>query len=263
MSDNNNQLKILILMAYYNRPLLVRNALNSIVKADQHHQNWVLLFGDDGSPIPGKPIAEEILCDHKDKLIFAQSNMTLQEKLEKGLAIGHYANQAIKDSDADLAIILCDDDELFPTYLADLNRFFTNNSNTLYCYSRIVIFNPLIKKSSDVDFTYNKYNQWTTPINPVGKVDASQVAWRLDCCKKYGAWFAESTKFVEGKPWTKDTDRSFFENLYQKCGECHPTDFMAQYKGIHDYQLLWHKNVTKESLIAYDQKCRKIAGEKI
>ncbi len=263
MIDHQNQLKILILMAYYNRPLLVRNALNSIVKANKHHQNWILLFGDDGSPIPGKPIAEEVLHEHKNKLVFAQSNMTLQDKLDKGLTIGHYANEAIKNSDADIAIILCDDDELFPTYLADLNIFFQCNKDILYCYSKIHIFNPLINKSSESNSLTNKYNQWATSINPVGKLDASQVAWRLECCKKYEAWFEESTKFVEDKPWIKDTDKSFFENLYEKCGLCHPTNFVAQYKGIHDYQLLWHKNVTKESLIAYDQMCRKIAGEKI
>ena len=232
--DNYNdkgQLKILILMAYYNRPLLVRNSLLSIVKANEYHNNWTLLFGDDGSYIKGRPIVEEILKDHIHKVEFLESNFNLEQKLKNGLVLGKFANETIKKSDADIAFILCD---------------------------------PIIQKSSEIDKTIskNRYNQWSGPINPVGKVDASQVAWRLDCCNKYGAWFADSTKFIAGKPWTKDTDSSFFQNLYEFCGPCHPTEFFSQFKGIHDYQLLWHKNSTIESLKVYDEMCRKLAGEK-
>lgn len=258
------QLKILILMVYYNRPLLVKNALNSILRSNELHQNWELLFGDDNSIIPGKPIAEDILKDHLSKITFVNSNLSIEEKLQKGLVLGKFANEAIKRSDADIAITLCDDDELHPKYLFNLNNYFLNNQNILYCYSNVLVFNPIIQKTSDIDenIIFQRYNKFNEPINPVGKVDSSQVAWRLDCCKKYDAWFADSTKFVNEKPWTRDTDRSLFENLYEKCGLCHPTGFVSQYKGIHDYQLLWHKNVTIESLKIYDKMCRDLAGEK-
>lgn len=257
-----SQLKILILMAYYNRPLLVKNALKSIAKANEQHQNWELLFGDDGSVIPGKPIAEQELGNLIDKVIFVESNLSLQEKLKNGITIGKYANQAIRESNADVAIMLCDDDELVPNYLCNLNKYYLNNPEILYCYSKIHLYNPLIQSSFNVDNVSGKYNQHKEPINPVGNLDASQVSWRLDCCKKNGAWFAESTKHVEGKPWTRDTDRSFFENLYEKCGLCHPTGFVGQYKGVHDYQLLWHKNVPAQSLESYDRMCRELAGVK-
>ena len=46
------------------------------------------------------------------------------------------------------------------------------------------------------------------------------------------------TKNIKDKPWTSDTDRAFFESLFQNCGPCHPTNFFSQFKGIHDYQLL-------------------------
>lgn len=249
-------------MSYYNRPLLVKNSLNSILRCSNYHQNWNLFFGDDGSTVSGKPIVEEILKNHLDKVTFANSHFTLKDKLKEGLVLGKYANQAIRESDADVAIILCDDDELYPSYLADLNIFFTNNPEILYCYSKVCVFNPLIQKSQEAVGTNNKYNQWSGLINPVGKVDASQVAWRTKCCKEYGAWFADSTKLIKNKPWIKDTDRSFFENLFEKCGPCHPTNFFSQFKGIHDYQLLWHKNATEESLISYNETCCKLAGEK-
>ena len=255
-------LKILILMSYYNRPLLVRNALNSIVKANEHYTHWELAFGDDGSKIPGAPIVEEVLADHMHKVKLVQSNMTFEEKIDQGLILGRLANEVIAESNADVAFILCDDDELVPTYLKGLADYFTKNPNVLYCYSHIHLYNPFFNKSEDVDNVVGRYNKHTTAINPVNNVDASQVAWRLSCCKERGAWFRDNTKEVQGKPWTKDTDKSFFENLYEKCGEAHFSGLVGQYKGVHDYQLLWHKNVPAAGLWAYDQMCRELGGEK-
>lgn len=254
-------LKILILCPYFNRPKLVRKTLASVLMANEHHKNWVLAFGDDGSAVPGKPIVEEILKDHLHKVIFVPSNMSLEDKLSQGIIIGRLANGVMRETDAEAAIILCDDDELYPTYLRELSQLFTIRSEMLYCYSKIHLFNPLFQKTDKVDNITGRYNSWIGPIDPVGKVDASQVAWRIKCCTEYGAWFADSTMAVDGRPWTKDTDRSFFENLYQKCGPCQPSGLIAQYKGIHDYQLLWHKNVGIEKLKEYESMCRQKAGE--
>ena len=255
-------MKILILMSYYNRPILVRNALNSILASHEYHQDWELAFGDDGSEVPGVPIAKEILSDHLDKVTFVETKMSFEDKIEKGLILGKLANQQIRRSDADAAIMLCDDDELVPTYLKELSGFFESRPNVLYCYSKIHLYNPFFKKSSDVHNLKHRYNRHKGPINPVNNVDATQVAWRLDCCKKHKAWFKASTRQVPGKPWTKDTDKSFFENLHEKCGLCHESGIVGQYKGVHDYQLIWHKNVPAASLWAYDKMCRELGGKK-
>ncbi len=250
----------MILMSYFNRPILVKNALNSILLANEHHQNWELLFGDDGSKIAGKPIVEEILKDHLQKITFAQSGMTFDQKIANGLVLGKYCNEAIKKSNADIAIMLCDDDQIHPNYLKNLDEFFDNNPQIMYCYSKIHIYNPLLQDMKQISNLAERYNKWNAPINPANKVDASQVAWRLDCCKKNNAWFVESTKLTSDKPWIKDTDKSFFENLYEKCGDCFPTSFVSQYKAIHDYQLLWHKSGTESDLRIYNQKIEELAG---
>lgn len=260
MLKDRTNLKIFILCAYYNRPLLVRNTLNSVLKANEYHKNWHFGFLDDGSKVPGRPIVEEILKDHMDQVTIVETNAKFEDKVMRGLTMGALANKAISESDADIGIMLCDDDELVPDYLKNLSDFFLLNDKVLYCYSKIYIFNPLLQKSDGVVNLADKYNQHTTPINPVGKVDASQVAWRIDCCKKYGAWFGESTKCVDGKPWAKDTDRCLFENLFNKCGMCYPTGFVGQYKGVHDYQLLWHKNVSAASLKVYDDMYKELGG---
>ncbi len=241
---------------------MVRNMLHSILGANEHHEHWELVFGDDGSKTPGRPIVEDILEDHLGKVTFVHSGMNFEDKIEQGLILGRLANEAIAKSDADVALILCDDDELVPTYLKELSEFFTRHQNILYCYSKIHLYNPLFQKSENVNNVdrSNRWNKWDTKIEPSGKVDATQVAWRLDCCKKYGAWFDDSTKSVQGKPWTKNTDKSFFENLYDKCGECHPSGLVAQFKGVHDYQLLWHKNVPPAQLETYDNMCKELEG---
>lgn len=218
-----------------------------------------MAFGDDGSKIPGRPIVEEVLKDHVDQITFYETGMDFNAKLREGLVLGKMANEVIRSSKADIAIILCDDDLLHPSYLQNLSGFFTQSS-ALYCYSWIYLFNPIIQTSPDAVSLTNKYNQWEGPINPVNKVDASQVAWRLSCCKENGAWFADSTKCVPGQPWAKDTDKAFFENLYEKCGTCYPTNFVAQYKGIHDYQLLWHKSLGVDLLEKYHETCQDLGG---
>jgi len=232
----------------------------SILKANEYHSDWELCFGDDGSYVPGRPIVEEILKDHLHKIKFVESGMNLEDKLSQGLILGRMANNAIKESNADIGIILCDDDELCPEYLNNISEYFELNTNVLYAYSKINIYNPLFQSSGEANNLNHKYNQWTDPIDPVGKVDASQVSWRLDCCKSMGAWFEDSTKFVKDKPWTKDTDKGFFENLFDKCGNCHPTGLIGQYKGIHNYQLLWHKNAGIDRLRFYEKMCHDLGG---
>lgn len=257
---HNNEMKILILCSYFQRPKLVRNALSSILAANEHHQDWEMAFGDDGSDIPGKPIVEEMLKDHLEKVTFVHSGMTLEDKLKKGLMLGKMANEAIAASSADVAFVLCDDDEIHPEYMKNLSLFYEKNPSILYAYSKIHLYNPLFQKSAEVNNLNHKYNQWTVPINPCCKVDASQVSWRLSCCKDLDAWFVDSTKFVSHRPWSKDTDRSFFENLYNKCGDCHPTNIIGQYKGVHEHQLLWHKDVGVDQLKEYTEMCKELGG---
>lgn len=254
-------MKVLILMSYYQRPRLVRNALRSILKANEYHTDWELAFGDDGSEIPGQPIVEEMLKDHLDKVKFYQSGMKFEDKIEYGLILGRMANRAIRESNADIGIMLCDDDELVPTYLKGLSDYFTANHKVMYCYSKIHLYNPLFNNSDEVDNTTGRYNKHTGPINPVGKVDATQVAWRLACCKDHDVWFKETTKFVQGMPWAKDTDKGFFENLYSKFGDAYFSGLIGQYKGVHDYQLLWHKSVPAAQLWAYNKMVIELGGK--
>src|SRR4051812_45395254 len=113
----------LILLVYYNRPLLVRNALASVISSHAHYPHWRLAVLDDGSDSPAEPVVREVLTGHLDKVKFYNSNTTFEEKLRVGMTVGRIANLAIAESDMRVGVTLCDDDELHPLYLARLDRF--------------------------------------------------------------------------------------------------------------------------------------------
>lgn len=225
-------IKILILLTYYERPNLVKNALRSI--ANSSYDNWEVAFIDDGVIHPGKPIVEKILPSSKVK--FFASEMDSNAKITSGgCFIGKYMNDAIKDSDADVAIMLSDDDELVPNYLENLNIFFSEN-NVLSCYSNVYIYNPLKEKSVDVKTLSNSDPNWKGHVwfgqttNCAYKVDGSQVAWKLACNKVHGAWF--------DYPITMNHDALFFTSLYERCGPSVYTGFISQYKAVFEDQLI-------------------------
>ena len=116
-------MKILILLAYFNRPKMVRFALESIKM--QSYKNWELVFVDDGSDIPGRPIVEEILRDDLDKIKFYNTNHSVKDKINQGGSIfGYYWTQAMYESNADISIMLCDDDGIFPDALENLSNYY-------------------------------------------------------------------------------------------------------------------------------------------
>lgn len=210
--------KILVLLLYYDRPIMVKNALESILRSN--YQNWQLAFIDDFSPNLGRPIVEEIMGQHLDQVRFYRSS-------ERG-NVGKLMNDAIDDSDADIAIILCDDDELCPKYLTELNDFFVQHPEANCCYSHVYEYNPAFELSEFVINTNSCYNAHSTPCRLERNMDASQVAWRTLLNKEIKfSW-----------PQIAFLDASFFHKLDERNPEGVPfSGLISQYKGIHAGQL--------------------------
>jgi hypothetical protein len=223
---------IIILLLYYNRPKIVRNALRSVKLANEHYKNWILAIHDDASDIPIEPIAKEILSEEWDKVKIHRSEITKKDKIKLGSPLGKGVNHLISTTPADIGIMLCDDDALHPLYLVNLNEYFSNN-DVKSCHSNIVFYNPLVENFEDAfgRQVTNEYgaNTHKGDIYTSCIVDASQVAWRISCNTEYGAWFPE---FHE-----KNHDAAFFSQLDHKCGRTSYTGFISQYKGWHDHQL--------------------------
>ncbi len=222
--------KILIMMLYYERPTLVVEALKSIVRANDNYKNWHLAFHDDSSPTPGEAIVRTVLPeDMLNKVTFYRTIATKEQKLASGGMLGHVMNQMISDSDADIAIILCDDDILHEQYLFNLNRYFANKPYEEACYSHVIIFDPNEESWESATNTNNPLNYYTTSINPENKLDACQVAWRTSLNKKRGVWFPY--------PCHKNQDAGFYKRMYEYISTIPFSGFISQYKAIHKDQL--------------------------
>lgn len=232
--------KIAILLLYFERPNMVRNALRSIVKTNEHYKNWYLLAFDDGSETPLGPIVdEELACidDFREHTCVIRNAVTTEEKINTGGMLGFRLNQimevATNQLGVDAFVILCDDDELHPEYLKKLNEYFVARPDVLSCYSNVIFYDPLNETSDNIKTNQEscrlaKLNSYTGSINGCGKVDASQVAWR-SCCYSMGSRFPF--------PTPKDHDAGLFNSLAQNCGLMHYTGFISQYKGVHSKQL--------------------------
>ena len=230
--------KFLMILPYFNRPRVVENALRSVVESDKHYKNWELAFLDDSSQYPGIPIAEKVLApvlDHRVKL--RHSNLTPQDKLAGNGILGRFMNQFIKESDADVAIMLSDDDALHPRYLKNLNVWLTQNPHISNCWSEIHPYNPLDttfeaarqQLGNESGIVTSNYRN-SHPINGYCKVDSSQTAWRTSCNKEKGVWFRESLPHSH--------DAFLYDDLYNACGPMYYTGLIAQFKGTHAKQLI-------------------------
>lgn len=223
-------LNFLILLLYCNRPVLVKNALQSI--AESTYDNYEVAVIDDSPECPIRPTIEQHFPQLLPKCKFYETNDSKESKLARGNSIfGQFMNQAIEESDADVGIMLCDDDALFPTYLENLNTYYQQNSEVMYAYSHLICYNPEVETYENIKHRTETsiFLNWQHPINPWCQVDSSQVSWRISCNKEGNCWFPY--------PQTTNLDASFYARLFEIYRECVWTGFIGQFKGQFPKQL--------------------------
>jgi glycosyltransferase involved in cell wall biosynthesis len=235
MEDTN----FLILLFYYNRPRLVKNALESIV--EMQYENYTVCFIDDSDISDGENICRDFLSGNiLKKFKFYTIGMSVDDKNKKGGSIfGKYANDAIRETESDVILMLCDDDALSPTYLSELDEFYKKNPNINWSYSYVKYFNPVFEnyKSADPDWgkvlnsksRTQSLNSDIHPVNPTYRKDMSQVSIKRKCFFDYDVWFPF--------PKTSNLDAAIFSNFYKFLGFCYPTKIFGQCKAVHDDQL--------------------------
>lgn len=227
-------LKFELMIAYYKRPTIVLNALNSIKEAK--YDNWHLTFIDDSGNEDFKETLFNMGFDD-DKITYKPIMMTDFEKIENGGSVfGKYVNETIQNTDSDIVILICDDDALFPDYMENLNKFYNENPDKMWAYSHVKFFNPEIETykeakdlPTDMSFNTSNLNQYTVPILPSCKVDSSQVSFRKEAFTKSNLWYPY--------PHTMDLDRNVFEKMGNYWGPCHFADCYGQCKGWFENQL--------------------------
>lgn len=208
-------MKFLIMLPYYNRPDMVRFAIDSVLSQD--HQDWELVICDDESDYR----IEAVLQNYQDHRISFLRNRYKSGEREFGSTHGAMMNVAAQNSKAEVAIILCDDDALYPGYLSGLAEFYKNHPEIHYSYGHVSIYDPTQPRTglpvTDLGSDLNHMG----PINPVCQVDASQVSWRL----------TYRTQNIFPKQQTAALDASVFGWLHELYGPAVFNGLVAQYKG--------------------------------
>ena len=236
-------LKIEILLFYYDRPKMASNfAIASVFES--HYTNWELTLIDDSSNQDGEKIVKEFKeknphYNERGKVKVIATGDSLEEKEKRGGSLfGSFANTAIeKHSNADICLMLCDDDALHKNYLKELNSYYLENSEVIYSYCRVAIYNPLDHENI---FELQKIHLLDEPsehpLNASGSipnacclVDASQVSWRRDSFLKDKIFF--------DFPLTSNLDADLYQKMSDKWGDCKENKILGQYKAVFTDQL--------------------------
>lgn len=230
-------LKILMPFLYWDRPNLIRHVGLQSIK-EMNYDNWELAFIDDGSDIPGRPIVEDVLKDHLHKVKFTRTETTMAQREYPGSLIGHNINEAVRNSDADIVVVMCDDDAMHPEYCNNINKFFTENPQEVWGYSHVIAFDPEQQDYHNAPLTPGfSYNGHTRRIEPACAVDSSQVIFRADCTR------------VDNVEWpypkTGCLDMDFYNRMVPKYGLCPFMGFVGQYKAVFPDQMGKRPTLTK------------------
>lgn len=229
-------MKFLIILFYYERPELLKRALDSV--SLQSYGDWEICLIDDGNYFRARDVLPEYMrIGHKISLIEindTEAGKTIREPSKEigGSLVGAYANAALSSSDADYALILCDDDKLEPDYLYKLSKYYQENPDIKYSYCHLKFQNPLTFEAEENDYT-RYLNSKTHPINPVNELDSSQVSWSIQ------AWRQDKIAFPF--PHTVSLDREIYSQMWSRWGDCVYNGLVGQIKGIHRNQLIHRK----------------------
>jgi glycosyltransferase involved in cell wall biosynthesis len=112
-------LKILLIMPYFERPNMVLNALRSMESVN--YDNYEFCIIDDGSVLnPIEDVIKKYNFNIKNLKIL-KTNDSIENKLKRGSIHGSFMNRAMRESDADIIVMMSDDDALHKNYFNNLN----------------------------------------------------------------------------------------------------------------------------------------------
>ena len=206
--------KFLIILAYYKRPKMVINALNSI--KNLKYSNWQLDFIDDSGDDVFRDTLLNFGLDNSKVNYIPTYDTDEYKKTLGGSRHGHFMNESIKKSDAEVVVILCDDDALIDDGLNKLDKFYTENPTSEF------------DKIEKAKYTINLNNNYG-PTSPSCRCDSSQVTFRRKNFTENNIWYPS--------PQTRNLDANIYQNMYNAIGWCYPTCEYVQYKGVFAGQL--------------------------
>ena len=149
-----NEIKVNIILPYYNSSQFLKETINSIL--NQKFKNWKLIIVDDGSDMYNKQILRKYINHNKIKIVF----------LKKNKGAGFCRNLAIKHSKGDYIAFIDSDDIWHKNKLTNQINFMLQN-NYEFTYTNYVAFSKKknsMKKKNIVNtikppkkFNFNKF----------------------------------------------------------------------------------------------------------
>jgi glycosyltransferase involved in cell wall biosynthesis len=229
-------LKFLLIFAYYQRPKIARWGMESIL--NQTYSNFEVVFIDDSEDFqPGFDLFQDMVgADPRFK--YVHTGDTTANKLARGGGIfGRFMNEAMEQSDADIVIIICDDDSIMPDYLEKLNRFYLDNPHIQTSYCDVVVYNALTddwrEKIKETVPSNHFLNTNKLPHNMNCSKDSCQGSWRLDLVRN-------NPGLRYPWPLTHALDSRMYEMLFQLTGPAYPNDILGALKQYSEINLGHH-----------------------
>lgn len=149
--------------------------------------------------------------------------------------LGYILNRAMLAHDCDFAFILRDCDELHPRYLVNVsNHFMSNQYSINCCYSHVIPMtaNRTVIAHGDIKRHRFNYGSQSMNANGMNRIHITQLAWRLDLCRKKNCLFeANSKSGILANDINGIT--SFTNKLYETGGAASYTGGISHYFNEH------------------------------
>lgn len=214
-------MKISVIIASYNRPTFLRQALKSVV--DQSHKDYQLVVVDDSTKMNIFEIMPEFHFT-ESVVIHEQVSATARAKSNR---LGVNINAALEHVTGDAIVYLADDDYYFPGWFEAVSKYFETHPDVKVGFGILKY-----SESREMDLAeYGGIRFWNEVVNPSERLlDHNQVAHRR---------FDPPVKWQEGLGTESNSDYWFFMQLATK-HEFHPINSWAAVKRLHGKNLQNH-----------------------
>jgi glycosyltransferase involved in cell wall biosynthesis len=218
-------MKISCILASYNRPVFVRQALRSI--RDQTHQDFELIVVDNST----KMNFLEILRDPEFQSLLTRTVVISQrvstEQRSKVNMLGVAINAGLARATGDLVCFLADDDAYFSTWFEKASAYFEKAPASVS-----VGFGILKYCHDELDFAeHGEIRFWDEIIkDPGGRLDHNQIVHRR---------FDPIQKWPENLGTESNADFWYFQQLANQY-DFHPINAFAAVKRLHSKNLQNH-----------------------
>lgn len=214
-------MKISCIIASFNRPKFLREALQSIIT--QTYQNYQVVIVDDSTKMNIFEIVPEFNFT-ESVVIHEQVSATARAKTNR---LGMNINTALEHVTGDIVCYLGDDDAFFPTWFERMSRYFEENPAVQVGFG-------ILKYCQDkLDFAeHGEVRFWNEIIKDpsLQMLDHNQVCHRR---------FDPLVKWQENLGSEGNADFWFFSQLATK-HEFHPINSFAAVKRLHSKNLQNH-----------------------